>query len=167
MADEAKIWDYSGNAISKCGAKNAPSQFHTYYRKNAIAVGCRATGLSAVRGEHMRFYIPPSLLSVMQLVKSRDLFLLIPWFYAFFHSRITATLWCQVCESYTDGHYRSSNFRLKFLVQILCIKRGGAFHCWINRYSVLYIIEYSIKMEVDTIARLNSCCMHNRVVVTF
>lgn len=75
----------------------------------------------------MRFYIPPSLLSVMQLVKNRDLLLLIPWLYAFFHSRVMATGWCQVRESYTDGHHRSSNFRLKFLVQILCIKKGARF----------------------------------------
>lgn len=97
LADEAKIWDYSRNAISKCEAKNAPSQFHTYYRKNAIAVGCRAIGLSTVRGEHTRFYISQSLLNVMQLAKSHDL--LIPRFYAFFHLHVV-TVWCVSCMNH-------------------------------------------------------------------
>lgn len=104
----------------------------------------------------MRFYIPLLLLSVMQLVKSRDLFLLIPWFLRIFSF-----------ACYDDGMvsgarvvYRRASpifeFQIKILSPDIMHKEGrSAFHCCINRYSVLYIIEYSIKMEVDTIARLD------------
>lgn len=46
-------------------------------------------------------------------------------------------------------------FQIKILSPDIMHKEGSAFHCCINRYSVLYIIEYSIKMEVHTIACLD------------
>lgn len=149
LADVAKIWDYSRNAISKCEAKNAPSQFHTYYRKNAIAVGCRAIGLSTVRGEHTRFCISYSLLNVMQPAKSRDL--LIPRFYAFFHLHVV-TVWCQLHELYINKHHWFLNFRLKspwsrYQVHVN-IYRGGReeYITLLNKsiFGLIHIIEYSI-----------------------
>lgn len=108
--DEVKIWDYSRNAISKREGKNAPSQFHTYYRKNAAAVGWRTQrGLSTVRREQTHFYISPSLLSSNAARKKSRSFLLIPRFYVFFFIRtlrhVTTGVRCAshiISRSFTD-----------------------------------------------------------------
>lgn len=80
----AKIWGYSRNAISKRGAKNAPSQFRTYYRKNARARARMGRGVEMRRGQgKARAFLPsPSRLSSLPLLVKRhpDIFLLISRF---------------------------------------------------------------------------------------